>query len=225
MVLILVVLTVAILIAVDLFVTSRKRQRGTAPAYHVSIADRDVTERLFHPAHTWATVGSGKLVTVGFDDFAQRMMGGIEAVSLPAQGTFVHQGEPMGTLRHGRRMVSAIAPVSGLVAEINTRLEKHPWLVNASPYQRGWIAKISPADLRHELHNLLHGVTAERWREAVRMQLVQMFTPARGVVLQDGGQLVEDIGMLLSDEEWERMAREFFPMCFLQPRNAHHASI
>ena len=41
------------------------------------------------------------------------------------------------------------APVSGKVIEINSDLEDQPELVNESPYDRGWMVKltIDPADL------------------------------------------------------------------------------
>ena len=47
----------------------------------------------YHPGHAWALRESPKLVRVGLDDFAARLLGGIEQVELPARGRWLRQGE------------------------------------------------------------------------------------------------------------------------------------
>ena len=47
----------------------------------------------YHPGHAWALRESPKLVRVGLDDFAARLLGEIDAVELPARGRWLRQGE------------------------------------------------------------------------------------------------------------------------------------
>src|SRR3972149_9925797 len=47
----------------------------------------------FHPGHTWVKVGDKDTVTIGMDDFAQKMVGEVGAIHLPVVGCSLRQGE------------------------------------------------------------------------------------------------------------------------------------
>ncbi|HAL54952.1 MAG TPA: hypothetical protein DCP63_00365 [Bacteroidetes bacterium] len=213
MVPILVLLTVIIFVTIGLILSGRRetKPRTSIEEIRVTIPPQ-VIEQYLHPGHSWVLVKNGDAVAVGIDDFAQQFVGRLDAVELPVVGTIVQQGGSLATLEHAGRSVDAVAPVSGTVVEVNVMLQKNPGLINKSPYEGGWIARVRPSNLRVELRNLLRGVAADRWREAMRMQLFQWFAPSAGPVLQDGGRLAENFNDKLSDEEWERLARECFPL-------------
>jgi glycine cleavage system H protein len=157
-------------------------------------------------------VGKSDVVTIGVDDLTQRCIGRIDAIDLPLVGRPVSQGQVLATLRRGSRWLASVAPITGVVVEINEKVVNRPSLINESPYDRGWVVKISPTSLRVELRNLLRGMVAERWMEAVRAELVQWFSPRMGTVLQDGGGMIDNISDLVSDREWEQLVNEFFPL-------------
>lgn len=212
MVIALVLLTFALFITISIVIQGRKKPavEGAAPRKFVHEAEEQPT-RLFHPGHSWAVVTDPKLVTVGVDSFAQQFIGNVESVSLPAADSLIHQGNPLVTLRHRERTLTLVAPLSGMIAQVNTALASRPGMLNEAPYGAGWVARIVPFNLNVELHNLMRGVTASLWREALKMQMVQWFAPRLGPVLQDGGQLVNNVSDLLSDEEWSKIVSEFFP--------------
>jgi glycine cleavage system H protein len=149
-------------------------------------------------------------VTVGADDFSERLIGTLTGIDLPAVGQTLQQGEGFARLRHGNRVLTQSAPISGTIVEVNDKLARKPTLLNDSPLEKGWVAKIVPSDLKADLRNLLSGATAEAWRGAVQAQLIQFFSPRIGTVLQDGGHLVKNIGDQVSDEEWKYLVQEFF---------------
>ena len=60
-------------------------------------------------------------------------------------------------MESGTWVGSIYAPVSGKVKSANQELEDNPELINESPYEKGWICKISPSNLQEELKNLLRG--------------------------------------------------------------------
>lgn len=213
MVILLVVITVAIFIGIQVYLDAMRKPQSLSAKQPVRITvSHGVVRRYMHPGHSWAETGKADTVTVGVDDFAQRFIGAIDSLVLPQPGARVQQGQRLVTLSHGNKEISTIAPVSGTVVEVNKALAEHPMLINTSPYDQGWVAKIAPANLAMELRNLLHGVTADRWRDAIRMQLVASFSPRVGTVLQDGGLVIDDISSLLSDEDWQRVASEFFSL-------------
>ena len=57
----------------------------------------------YHPGHTWALSESPNLVRVGMDDFASKLTGKVENITLPQRGQWIRQGQKMCTLhRDGR---------------------------------------------------------------------------------------------------------------------------
>jgi glycine cleavage system H protein len=211
MVLLLVILTLAVCLGIDAL---RKRGKAAVVQPQAKRAPEStiVLERLFHPGHSWAQIGDAHTVTVGIDDFAQRFMGRVESVAVRQEGAVVHQGDALATLRHKGRQLTIVAPVSGVLVEANAEISARPGILNSSPYEQGWLAKIRPVQLETEIRNLLRGAVADRWREALQAQMASCFAPKLGMVLQDGGEWVDNLSDLLSDEEWEKQARALFPL-------------
>jgi len=110
----------------------------------------------YHKEHFWARV-EGDIVVVGTNDFAQKLAGQIVYVEMPSVNKEVEQGKPCGSMESGKWVGRIYAPVSGKVQSANQDLEENPELINESPYEKGWICKISPSNLQEELKNLLRG--------------------------------------------------------------------
>ncbi len=108
----------------------------------------------YHKEHFWAKV-DGEIVTIGTTDFAQKLAGDIVYVELPSPGKVVEQGKPCGSLESGKWVGRIYAPVSGKVVGVNEELEDSPELINASPYEKGWIFKVNPSNLEGDLMNLM----------------------------------------------------------------------
>ena len=47
----------------------------------------------FHQGHTWLKAEGDQLVSVGMDDFAQKLLGKVDTIRLPAVGEKLAQGE------------------------------------------------------------------------------------------------------------------------------------
>jgi len=110
----------------------------------------------YHKEHYWAKV-EGNKVTMGTSDFAQKLAGQIVYVELPSVGRSLEQGKPCGSMESGKWVGRIYAPVSGKVEASNQDLEETPELINESPYEKGWICKISPSNLEADLNNLMKG--------------------------------------------------------------------
>ena len=110
----------------------------------------------YHKEHYWAKIEGGKVV-IGTTDFAQKLAGQIVYVELPAAGRTVEQGKPCGSMESGKWVGRIYSPVSGKVEASNQDLEDTPELINDSPYEKGWICKISPSNLQEDLKNLMKG--------------------------------------------------------------------
>ena len=95
--------------------------------------------------HEWARVVDGK-VRVGITDYAQDALGDVVYVDLPALGTRVEAGGPLGEVESTKSVSEIYAPVAGEVVAVNTRLSESPELLNSDPYGEGWISEIAADD-------------------------------------------------------------------------------
>ena len=92
--------------------------------------------------HEWISI-NGSVALVGITDFAQRALGDVVYVSVPAPGTRVTAGEPCGEVESTKSVSDIYSPVDGEVSEVNADLEDDPALVNSDPYGAGWLMKVS----------------------------------------------------------------------------------
>lgn len=165
----------------------------------------------FHPGHTWVRLEGGDTVTVGVSDFAQKLVGPLGRVQLPAVGTSLVQGEPALSLDADGVSIPMLAPVDGKVVAINTELTQSPALVKQSPYGEGWLMKVKSAKLASDLKNLMSGSFARRWMDTVCETLGAEMAPMElGRVYLDGGAIVDGLAKSLAHEEWPSVARRFF---------------
>lgn len=215
----LLILTILILVVLELVKSTRRKAVQSVQPTPVAYSSQKTAERYYHPGHSWVVVGSHNEATIGVDDFAQRVIGRLSGIQLPHLWQHVQQGEVYATLRHGDKSLPQVTPLSGVITGVNRELEQNPDLVNESPFDRGWIVRMEPANLGLELRNLLKGIVAERWEEAVRNQLVAWFSHPAQPVLQDGGRIVDGVSDLLSADGWQRFTEEFFPIAMTNRNN------
>ena len=122
-----------------------------------------VPEDLFYTKdHEWARI-EGDVAYVGITDFAQSELGDIVFLDVPTVGEMLSAGEKFGDIEAVKTVAEAYMPVSGEVVEFNEALESAPELVNASPYDEGWIIKIKFSG-PSEFDTLLK---AEEYKESV----------------------------------------------------------
>jgi glycine cleavage system H protein len=121
------------------------------------IKKRTVLELKFTKQHEWLKVtekGKRDDAIIGISDFAQEQLGDIVSIELPKSGGTFRQGQTIAIIDSVKASSDIYAPVSGEIVEINEDLIEKPELINQSPYDSGWIAKIKPSNLE-EFENLL----------------------------------------------------------------------
>ena len=95
--------------------------------------------------HEWAEI-TGNQVTVGITEHAQKALGDIVFVELPAVGRALKRGETFGVVESIKAVSDLFAPVTGKVMEINATLPDDPASVNRDPYKLGWLIKLELTD-------------------------------------------------------------------------------
>ncbi len=84
----------------------------------------------------------GSIASVGITDHAQRALGDVVYVSMPAAGSAVTAGEPCGEVESTKSVSDIYSPVDGEVTEVNEEINDDPGLVNADPYGAGWLFRV-----------------------------------------------------------------------------------
>ena len=75
--------------------------------------------------HEWVAI-SGAIASVGVTDHAQRALGDVVFVSVPAPGAKVTAGEPCGEVESTKSVSDVYSPVSGEVTEVNGEVDTDP---------------------------------------------------------------------------------------------------
>jgi glycine cleavage system H protein len=211
MVFLAVLMTVAVMIAVDVLFM-RRQKVADGPAQTLVPTPRAPTEPadlLYNHSHAWARVESSA-VTVGLDDFVQRLTGPIDRIETRRPGDLVAKGEPLWTVRFGDRTISQRAPISGRVMQINQAVIDNPALANQAPYGDGWIVKLVPRSLAEEANTLLDHRGFRAWNDVVRTRLLQDLRPELGLLYGDAAQVRQGAGREMDQERWERLSARLF---------------
>src|SRR3954470_22650046 len=90
--------------------------------------------------HEWIEL-TGDRGKVGITDYAQKQLGDVVFLELPAVGTKLTLGKSFGTIESVKAVSELYAPVSGEVVEINDALKAKPEQVNADPHG-SWLVVI-----------------------------------------------------------------------------------
>ena len=96
-------------------------------------------------SHEWVRSENGK-ACVGITDFAQHELTDIVYVELPEVSRVVTAREACCVVESTKVAADVYAPISGEVTEVNDGLNDHPEWINESPYEKGWLFKLIPAD-------------------------------------------------------------------------------
>ena len=121
----------------------------------VTVNDVEVPEGLYYTKdHVWLKVEDGKC-KVGIADHAQKQLKEVVVVDLLDEGDELSQGDSFGEVESVKTVSDLLAPISGIITEINGELEDSPELVNESPYDEGWMVVVKPSNLDAELANLM----------------------------------------------------------------------
>jgi glycine cleavage system H protein len=118
----------------------------------------------FNKSHEWVKLDADTAV-IGISAHAQDSLGDITFVELPQKGDTLSQGEEFGVIESVKAANDLYAPVSGTVEEVNTALEDTPELVNTSPYEDGWLVKLTGVDAA-ELDALMDASAYETFLES-----------------------------------------------------------
>lgn len=117
---------------------------------------------LYSESHEYVKV-EGNIGYVGISDYAQHALGNVVYVDMPDVDDEVEAGLEFGAVESVKAASDLIAPVSGVVIEVNEKLDDQPELINQDPYEN-WIIKVELSD-KTELDSLMEADAYEAFCE------------------------------------------------------------
>ena len=108
-------------------------------------------ELLFSKDHEWVRVESDGVAVIGVTDYAAEQLGDVVYVDLPEVDDEITAGTEMGEIESTKSVSDLFSPINATVTEINQAVVDTPELVNSSPFDEGWLLKVSYEALPDEL--------------------------------------------------------------------------
>jgi glycine cleavage system H lipoate-binding protein len=171
----------------------------------------------FDKTHTWAFMEKDGMVKVGIDDFLQHITGTITRIKMKETGEKVRKGEKILTLIQDGKQLNIYSPISGVIREQNKILVANASSINSSPYSHGWVYLIEPKNWVREIQFLFMGEKYKEWLSDEFTRLKDFFAATvktntavyAHIVLQDGGELTDNVLADLGPEVWEDFQTHF----------------
>jgi len=167
------------------------------------------TSRFLHRGHTWVALESGGRVRIGMDDFSQKVLGSSDTIKMPVVGAEIRREQAALALFRRKEKAGVLAPVVGVIEEVNHQVLKRPGLVHDDPYGEGWMMLVAATSLQPDLATLVSGEGSATWIEEETSRLLAMLEPSVGATLQAGGSLIDDVYGQCPELGWGRLVKEF----------------
>ena len=118
----------------------------------------------YSPEGVWVQQ-EGDRTRLGLTDYLQQSSGDMAFVEVRPSGTALKDGDELASVETMKVQMEVASPLSGMVVEVNERLETTPEMINEDPYGEGWLAVVQPIAWDAERTSLL---SDEQYLEAVR---------------------------------------------------------
>lgn len=96
--------------------------------------------------HEWIKI-EGDTAIIGITNFAADALGELVYVELPKIGNKYKKHDVFAVVESSKSASDVYIPVSGDIVAVNDQLSAQPELINQSPTDKGWIAKVKVANL------------------------------------------------------------------------------
>jgi len=117
-------------------------------------------DRLYSENHLWVKVEKDQTL-IGITEYAKEEVGEVDYVEMPALDDNIIKNRPFGIIETSKAVTELMAPLSGVVVEINVALGESPETVTDDPYGDGWLIAVEPSD-PEDMDELLNSKAYEK---------------------------------------------------------------
>lgn len=167
-----------------------------------------------HPTFTWGRLETDGRVTVGIHPLLLGLVGTPLRLDRRAAGDVVSKGLPFIRLGSGDKELTVRSPVSGRIAEVNSRFSGDWGWPSVDEPNGHWLYRIEPEAIGDDIRHWMVSTDATAW---TRRQLDQLRwhleryaqRPDIGLVMADGGDLPVGVLSQLDERAWRVVQKTF----------------
>ena len=171
----------------------------------------------YDKTHTWAFMEKDGMVKIGIDDFLKHITGSLTGLKMKSTGEKVRKGEKILIVIRDGKQLNLYSPVSGFIRKQNESLLTNPSKINTMPYTEGWVYQIEPVNWVREVSFMFMFDKYKEWLEDEFSRLRDFLAVSANsnkvvyqhIVLQDGGELKDNVLADLGPEVWEDFQTRF----------------
>ena len=186
---------------------------GTLTARRLQIPQR----LFFSRYHTWAHMERTGVAKVGLDDLLMHLTGEVSFTRVKGSGERIKKGDLLAEISHKGKPLKVYSPISGEIVEANSVLSSSPGLLNEDPYVKGWMYKIKPSSWVADTNSYFMAEDATQWamqelerfKDFLAASLGKYSPQPSNLVLQDGGELLDQPLSNLPVEVWQDFQQDF----------------
>jgi glycine cleavage system H protein len=167
--------------------------------------------------HTWAHLEKSGAARIGLDDLLLHITGEVTIKELRQPGEIVQKGDALAELDQNGRRLKILSPITGKILDNNLILQDSPDMLREDPYGKGWIYKIKPSGWVNETRDYLMAEDATAWtdkelqrfKDFLAVSVKKYSAGPAMVVLQDGGEILDNPLMEMPKETWDDFQKDF----------------
>jgi glycine cleavage system H protein len=171
----------------------------------------------FSKFHSWAHLETNGDAKVGIDDLLLHFTGDVNIEHIKSPGEHVKKGEVLTQINHNGKNLRILSPISGQIKSTNTSLGENSSLIKEDPYRQGWIYSIKPIRWKAETNSYYLAEEATYWakqellrfKDFLSVSVTKYMPEPERVVLQDGGELIDQPLAELPQEVWQDFQNKF----------------
>lgn len=171
----------------------------------------------FSKYHTWAHLCTNGEARVGIDELLFQFTGNVNFVFVKGTGENIKKGEVLTIVKQNGKNLSILSPITGQIKKTNASLNENPGLIMEDPYQQGWVYSIKPTHWKAETNSYYLAEEATYWakqemlrfKDFLSISVVKFMAEPSKLVLQDGGELVDQPLAELPQEVWHDFQDKF----------------
>ncbi len=171
----------------------------------------------FSKFHTWTHLGVSGVARVGLDDLLLHMIGEVKFDRIKSPGEKIKKGDLLARIEHKGNILKVFSPISGEIMEANPVLSTNPELLNEDPYVKGWLYKIKPISWTADTYSyylaedatLFSRQELDKFKEFISSSLGKYLPQPSMLILQDGGELLDQPLSGLPPEAWQEFQEDF----------------
>ena len=171
----------------------------------------------FSKFHSWAHLETNGEAKVGIDDLLLHATGKVSVEYDRRPGDIIKKGDLLTRISHNGKVLKVISPISGEILTTNSMLAENREIIENDPSHQLWVYSIKPTNWKAETKTYYLAEEATIWmlQELTRFKdflsaAVAKYMPEPvGIVLQDGGELLDQPLAELPEEIWKDFQDEF----------------